>query len=110
MLLLLTFGAIEATSMIYLKQSLEITAYEGARVALISGAQNNNVLAQCNQIIADRSIKNAAVSVSPDIQSAAPGTIINVTVTAPCASNGLFSSMFFGNKALVGEVEMMKEN
>ena len=48
-IVLLVIGTIEACSMVFLKQSLAIAAYEGARTAIIPGATKAQVEAACNR-------------------------------------------------------------
>lgn len=109
MLVLLTLGTIETCSMIYLKQSLSIAAYEGARVALIPTATNRNAVAQCDQILDDRGIQYASVNVSPNVSRASSGTMINVDISAPCDANGVLPSVFFRGRNVSATVVMMKE-
>lgn len=109
-LVLLAVGTISANSMIFFKQALKITAYEGARVSLIVGSSTPQVVAQCEGILLQRRIRNAKVSVTPDVESAAAGEIITVSVEAPCADNGLIAAMFFSGQVYSESVSMMKEN
>jgi hypothetical protein len=106
----LTFGTIEACSMIFLKQSLEIAAYEGGRTSLRPGATSAKVIADCQQVIADRGILGAQYVITPaDILTAPPNSFLNIQVSAPCSLNLLGGEWFFGGRTVVGEVEVMKE-
>jgi len=96
--------------MIYFKQSLKIVAYEGARVSLIPGSSDAAVAAQCDSLMTERRINQGSVSVSPSIASSPEGTIITVTVEAPCDQNGLFASLFYSGRTFSETVSMMKEN
>lgn len=109
-LVLLAFASIEATSMIYLKQSLKITAYEGVRISMVTGATNGQVTQQCELILTNRRINGGSVSISPDVETASAGTPISVTVSAPCRSNGFFTSLFYSNSRFEESAHMMKEN
>ena len=107
---LILFATIETTTMIFLQQSLEICAYQGARIALIPSSTSAKVNSACATILADRKVKSASVSVSPSNYEAQPyGTLILVRVTAPCNSNSPFSPWFYGGRSLTGEVTLMKE-
>ena len=64
--MLLVVGTIEACSMIFLKQSLAVAAYEGARTAIIPGATKAQVEAACNQILADRKVDGGTVTDQAD--------------------------------------------
>lgn len=111
LLVLFCFGAIEACSMIYLKQSLTIAAYEGGRTANALGATTSDVEATCNQILADRGIAGGVVATTPSqISSANPGTYIAVEVSAPTTANSLLPPWFFSTGSnLEGRSEFMKK-
>ncbi len=110
LLTLVTLGTIEATKMIFLKQSLLVAAFEGARTALVRSTNEGNVVAACNIVLANRRVKNAVVTVSPaDFETQPYGTFIRVTVEAPCSDNCMFAPLFYGNKQFSESVEMMKE-
>lgn len=109
-LVLLAFASIEATSMIYLKQSLKITAYEGVRISMVKGATDSQVIQLCETILTDRRINAGNVSISPSVNTASPGTTISVIVSAPCRSNGFFTSLFYSNSIFEESAHMMKEN
>ncbi len=107
---LILFGTIETTTMIFLQQSLEMCAYQGARIALIPSSTSAKVSRACSTILTDRKVNGATVTVSPANYSTAPyGTLIRVQVTAPCNSNSPFSPWFYGGRSLTGEVTLMKE-
>ena len=107
---LILFATIETTTMIFLQQSLEICAYQGARVALIPSSTSAKVSSACSTILTDRKVKSASVSVTPANYETMPyGTLIQIQVTAPCNSNSPFSPWFYGGRSLTGEVTLMKE-
>ena len=107
---LLVIGTIEACSMIFLKQSLAIAAYEGARTAIIPGATKAQVEAACNQILVDRKVKGGAVTIKPtDIAALNPGDYVDVTVNAPCTSNSVVPNTFYRGKTLSSTASMMIE-
>jgi Flp pilus assembly protein TadG len=107
---LLVVGTIEACSMIFLKQSLAIAAYEGARTAIVPGVTKAQVDAACNQLLADRKVKGATISIKPsDIASLNPGDYVDVTVTAPCNNNSVVPNTFYRGKTLSSTASMMIE-
>lgn len=109
-LVLMFFGTVEACSMIHLEQSLKVAAYEATRIALVPGTTSANVTAAATQILADRDINGGAVSISPaNYSSAALGTYVSVTVTAPAKNNSLVGAWFYGGRTLTSTVQMMKE-
>ena len=109
-IVLIVLASMEACAMLFLQQSLSVAAYEGARVALSPGAGSSDVTTQCQQILKDREVNGATVSISPaDVPGAAEGTWITVRATAPFARNSLAGGWLFGAKTLTADVQMMKE-
>ncbi len=109
-LTLITLGTIEASGMIFLQQSIEVAAHEGARVALVPSTTSANVIAASNVILTGRNIQGTTVTVSPgDFANRPYGTFVKVTVTASCDQNAKFSPWFYQGQTLSAEVEMMKE-
>ncbi len=109
-LMTLVVGIVESCNLIYIKQSLTISAYEGARAAIVKGIPLSEVSARSNQILADRKITNATIRVSPTSPSSAKyGAYITVRVQAPYAKNSLIPGWFFGRVTLNSSVKMMKE-
>jgi Flp pilus assembly protein TadG len=106
---LIVMATIESSSMIFMKQSLEIAAYEGVRTALVREATQNNVIGSCSQILETRSVTGAVVTVTPNFGNLNYGEFITVSVSASCSENSLLGSWFYGGRTLVCEAEMMKE-
>jgi Flp pilus assembly protein TadG len=103
-------GTIEACSMVFLRQSVEMAAYEAARVSVVNQTTSGQVETAAKTILDSRKIKDYSIKISPvDFQKAAYGTFITIEVRAPCSKNGLIPSMFYGSRDVVGIVEMMKE-
>ncbi len=109
-LVLIVFATLETCSNIYLKQTLSVAAYEGARVALINGATAVNVDTQCQQILNDRGVTNATIQITPANFEAMPvGTFVAVYVSAPCRDNLVTPVVIFSPAEMSARVEMMKE-
>ncbi len=109
-IVLLLLGTIEASSMIFLKQSLTVAAYEGARTAIIPGVTVDQVKAACEQVLKDRNIDGGTVTVKPtDIDAIKPGDFVDVSVRAPCNANSIVPNKFYKNKTLSATASMMIE-
>ena len=109
-IVLLVIGTIEACSMIFLKQSLAIAAYEGARTAIIPGATKAQVEAACQQILTDRKVTGGTVTIKPtNIDALNPGEFVDVTVSAPCSSNSVVPIRFYRGRTLSSTASMMIE-
>jgi Flp pilus assembly protein TadG len=107
---LIAMATIETCSMIYLRQGLRVAAYEGARIALIQGTTEANVLAGCHQILQDRRITASNVTITPSNFSLADyGTAIRVNVTADCGTNSLFPPWIFSGRQISSDIQVMSE-
>ncbi|MGI9456232.1 MAG: TadE/TadG family type IV pilus assembly protein [Aeoliella sp.] len=109
-IVLLVLGMIETCSMIFVKQSLAVAAYEGAHTAVKDQATAAEVRATCNSILADRRVNAATVSVLPnDLPGTPPGDFMTVRISAPSDQNGLLPLRFFRGKTLEASAVIMKE-
>lgn len=110
-IVLIVVATIEACSAVFLKQSLTVAAYEGVREAIDEGGTSASVKAVCDQILADRRINGATVTVTPsDVPSLAPGEFVDVTITAPCDANTVVPATFYRGKTLSAKASMMIED
>jgi len=95
-MMLLAMGALECCTMIYLRQSLHIAAYEGIRVAISDDASAAEALQRAQQVIDDRNIADAAIAITPAQSEFEPrGNPITVQVSAPSATNAALPLRFF---------------
>ena len=109
-IVLIVLATIEACTMIFLQQSLSVAAYEGARVAIIPNAAAVNVELQCRQILDDRGVKGATITVTPaSIATAPEGTWLQIRASAPFDQNSLAGGWLFNDHTLAATVEMIKE-
>ena len=110
MLLLIIFGAVEGASMIFLKQALVQSAYEGSKVAIKPNSTNADVAAATQSVLGGRSLDSAVVTTNPtNIESANRGDQVIVTVSAPSDSNSLFPFGPFQGRTVSVQAVMIKE-
>ncbi|MEX2092871.1 MAG: TadE family protein [Pirellulales bacterium] len=110
LIVFLLLASLEACTMIFLDHSLTIASYEGVRVAINYDSTDAAVVARANQIIADRSVEGATVSISPaDVSNVNRGERITITVAAPCDDNTIIPPWFYGGKTLTCSTTMVKE-
>lgn len=108
---LLVLATIEACSMVFLKQSLSVAAYEGARTAIADGTTAADVRTTCDQIFRDRGIDGGSVSTSPsNFDRVGPGVFVDITATAPCDRNTVLPNMFYRGRRVSSTVSMMTEH
>lgn len=109
-IVLLVVATVEACSMVFVKQSLTVAAYEGVRTALVKGATAADVQTTCDQILLDRNINGGTVTVTPtNFQTLPPGEYVDVTVSAPCDLNTIVPNGFYRGKNLSATASMMIE-
>lgn len=109
-LLVIVMGTIEASTMIYLKQTLHIAAYEAARTALVPKTTVSIVETTARRILDDRRVRDTTITVTPNnFSAAAASTWITVRIDAPSNSNFAVPLLFFRNKTISGNCTMMKE-
>ena len=109
-IVLLVFGSIEASSFIFLKQSLSVAAYEGAREAALHDSTTAAATARATNILTARQVSDFQVSFpegTPDTKSR--GEDFVVQVTAPTNSNSPLAGQFITNRVIVSQVVMVKE-
>ena len=112
-LLLLTIGTIDMCSMLFLRETITLAAYEGAREGVGRGHTNSDASTRVEQFLNDRGVQfsgGSAVQISaPGFDGAATLQNVTVTVTVPCAGNLLIPSAMFSNMNMSAQVTMRKE-
>jgi Flp pilus assembly protein TadG len=109
-ILILVIGTIQACSMLFLKQSLSVVAYEGVRTCVDYKSTPADLQSVCEQILKDRNVKGASVTVSPsDFDKSPIESWITVTVTAPCDTNAAVAGFWYSGRSLTSNATMMKE-
>lgn len=109
-LLIIVLGTIEASSMIFLKETITVAVYEGSRTALLPAATTSEVVSKCNEILSERNVSGASVTTTPtEIRTAAIGDNIMVQITAPANLNSLLPVWFSDGKTIGARCTVMKE-
>lgn len=109
-LVLIVFASIEACTMVFLKESLTVAAYEGSRVAVQPAATEAEVIARCEEVLAEREVSGGAVELVPgSLSTAAVGDPVQVRVSAPCAANAVIPVWFYGSSTMTGSSTVMNE-
>ncbi len=110
LIVLVAFGAVEGASMIFLKQMLVQSAYEGAKVAIQHNSTNEEIETATTAVLVGRTLDNAIVETNPSsVESASRGDHVIIRVSAPSDSNSLFPFGFFRNQSITGTAVMVKE-
>ena len=109
-IILLVFGAIEASSFVFLKQSLNAAAYEGMREAIRDGSSNADAVDRAQNILNARNVRDFQIRFPQgDAESAARGSELVIEVSAPTQTNSPLAGQFVTNRNLTARVVMVKE-
>ncbi|MDZ4657964.1 MAG: TadE/TadG family type IV pilus assembly protein [Bythopirellula sp.] len=109
-IVLIVLATIEACTMVFLKQSLNIAAYEGARTALAQNVSSVDVVNAAEQVLTERNVNGGTVTISPsNLGAIAPGQYLTVSASAPATGNSVIPIRFYRGRTLTGSATMMKE-
>ena len=109
LIMLIVLGTIEAGSLLFLKQTLVQAAYEGAKVAIASGDQDQ-VNQAVDAVVASRNLNNVQVQFTPpDLASVPAGETITITISAPGDSNSFIPFGPFENQIVQTSASMVRE-
>jgi len=110
LLVLLTFGSLELSNMIFLKQGLSIATYEGAKTATTPGTTSAQVTARIQEILSSRNITDATISITPQVEgSTARGTMVTVSITSEGNSVGILTTRLFTRGAIQAQSTMVRQ-
>ena len=110
--LLLVFGMIEYGRMVMVQQVITNASREGARVGVLDGSSNQDVLDVVNQYLNSGSISGATITVTPtNPEDAEFGDPVTVSVDIPFSQvSWLPSPMYLGGKTLTASTVMRRES
>lgn len=109
--ILLVFGMIEYGRMVMVQQLITSAGREGARLGVLEGVTNERVTTVVTEYLANSSIQDATVSVTPDpLSSARYGEPVTVKISVSFDSvSWLPSPMYLGGKTLSSVAVMRRE-
>ncbi|MCA9061465.1 MAG: pilus assembly protein [Planctomycetaceae bacterium] len=110
LLLLLVFASIDMANVVYLKQSLNISAYEGATTASKPGGTATLARTRAQEVLTARNITGATIQITPTVvPTTSAGGMIIVTVRAPVNRVLVSPFHFFADDAQISsEVRMVR--
>lgn len=109
-LVLIVFGSIEASTMIFLKQTLNVAAYEATREAIRDGSSNADADTRARNILNARNVTGFDIRfVNGESFDAERGDEIVVEVTAPSAPNSPLLGQFISDRVVISRVVMVKQ-
>jgi hypothetical protein len=109
-LALLVFGTIEATSYVFLKQSLQVAAHEGALAASRPLGTTAQAQQAAEAILQSREVHDSQVRFpESDVGQIARGQPVSIEVHANSRANSPLVGQFIPNRHLMARVTMIKE-
>ena len=109
-LMVIFVGTIEVCNMLFIGQTLKVTAYEGSRVGIVPGANAANVNYQCESLLNDRNVQSASIDMTPaDPSMLDPGDFFTVTIEADCGANSIIGSSFFAGRTMSRSVSLPRK-
>ena len=112
-LIALTIGTMDICSMMFLKETAVLAAYEGARRGVGRGRTNDDVINRVTEFLDERGISYTGGNVvdisAPGFDGADTLENVTVTVTIPTSGNLLIPSAVFGDMVVEGNVTLRKE-
>jgi hypothetical protein len=112
-LIALTIGTMDICSMLFLKETVVLAAYEGARSGVGRGKTNQDVIDRVIEFLDERDIRFDSDSVviidAPGFDEATTLQNVTVNVTVPAQGNLLIPSQMFGEMSVSAHVTMRKE-
>ncbi len=110
LIVLVTFGGIEGASLIFTKQALVASAYEGVKVAVAQDATTAEVLAATQSVLDGRTLNGTTVEIDPsNFSNLARGEFVTVTVSCPGDANSVFPFGPFQGRTVSVSSVMVKE-
>ncbi|MCU0718937.1 MAG: pilus assembly protein [Pirellula sp.] len=103
------FGSIELANGVFMKQSLAIAAYEGAREASRPGGTQAQAKSRIREVLSNKGVDNETVTFTPEITADTPrGTKIYVKVSAPVSTDSINPCKLLINRKLEQSVVMVR--
>ncbi len=96
--------------MLFLRQALIQSAYEGVKVAIKDNGSNRDAIEAVRSVTDGRRLNSVTVKFQPsDVASAVPGELIRVTVSSPGDANSFIPFGPFKNRTVSADAVMVKE-
>ena len=107
---LLSMGAMEGASLIFLRQAMVQSAYETVKEAVRTDGSQAQGLVLGEQVLSFRGVTDQSITFNPsNVEQLDPGTPVTVTVSAPGDSNSVFPFGPFQNREISVQATMLKE-
>jgi Flp pilus assembly protein TadG len=112
-LIALTIGTMDVCSMLFLKETVVLAAYEGARSGVGRGKTDQDAIDRVIEFLDERDVRyefNDVVTIdAPGFDEAETLENVTVNVSVPAQGNLLIPSQMFGEMTVTARVTMRKE-
>jgi Flp pilus assembly protein TadG len=109
LLITLVFGAMEMANAVFLRQSMNMAAYEAAKVVTRPGTNEALARTRCQEIMTVRKVSTYTLTFSPTVTTATPrGTQVSVTLSAPASNLSYGPMQFMTGRTLTTTVVMVR--
>jgi len=109
LLVTLVFGAIEMANAVFLRQSLNIAAYEAAKVITRPGNNESLARTRCQEVLTVRKVSTYTLTFSPAVTTSTPrGTQVTVTLSASASNLSYGPLQFMSGKTTTSTVVMVR--
>ena len=110
LLLVLTFGSIEAANAIFLKQTVTIAAYEATKIAAKNGGTTQMAETRCSEFLASRGITSYTFTTTPGnvTQQTERGTQISVQLSVSASASAAGPWRFYNDTTISKTVTMVR--
>lgn len=109
LLITLVFGAMEMANAVFLRQSMNMAAYEAAKVITRPGSNEALARTRCQEILTLRKVTSYTLTFSPAVTSTTPkGTQVAVTLSLPATNLSYGPLRFLTGKTFTCTVVMVR--
>jgi len=109
LLITLVFGAMEMANAVFLRQSMNMAAYEAAKVITRPGSNEALARTRCQEVLTVRKVTSYTLTFSPPVTAATTkGTQVTVALTAPAANLSYGPLRFLTGKTFTCSVVMVR--
>lgn len=109
LLISLVFGSMEMANAVFLRQSVNMAAYEAAKVITRPGSNEVLARSRCDSVLAVRKVSAYTLSFSPTVTTATPrGTQVTVTLSVTASNLSYGPVQFMAGKTMTSTVVMVR--
>ena len=109
LLITLVFGAMEMANAVFLRQSMNMAAYEAAKVITRPGSNEALARTRCEEVLTVRKVTTYTLTFSPTVTATtAKGTQVTVTLSAPATNLSYGPLRFLSGNTFTSTVVMVR--